>query len=116
MDAGVKAHPWLLAALLANGGRRKQVADELGVQLRNVLQWSNAETPVPSEHLTDLHCLAISLVLFHQERLRQAMLAKPKIVDQAKFNEELDNVNLAHWLVFGRSLLHFLLAEKGGAK
>jgi len=116
VEDGVKTHPWLLAALLANGGKRKQVADELGVPLRQVLQWSNAEAPVPAHYLPELNRLAFALILFHEERLRKAMLVKPKIVDQVNFNEELDNLNLAHWVLFGRSLLHFLLAEPRGMR
>jgi hypothetical protein len=55
-----------------------------------------------------LHSFVTSLVLGEIARVGQAAVEQPKLIQNEPFRDYLNDLNLAHWLVFGQSFLRYL--------
>lgn len=84
-----------------------RIASALGVTPKAVAEWRNGAA-VPEEHRKPLCDFAVRLVLNEIARVGQAAVEQPKLIHTEPFRDYLNDLNLAHWLVFGQSFLRYL--------
>lgn len=105
-------------ALLVTGVDVPKIARVLGVAPREVAEWRNGAT-VPERHRQPLRDYATAAVLDEIRLVGRSVVEGPRILKDEGFRDYVNQLNAAHWMVFGVSLLRFLeeqeRCERGGA-
>lgn len=100
-------HPALCACLLINDSRTI-IADELSVSLSTVSRWTRGAR-IPEDKQRALEYLGVALLASDLEKLGPALVGNPKLISDKAFRDYLNDLNQAHWLLFGRTLIDWLI-------
>lgn len=106
-------HPYVCAYVLA-GESISRLADEVGVSKYKAGRWLRGE-PVAEADVKRLLPVVAAVVIGRYHELGEKLKTDPTLKNDKKFRAALDDLDLAHRLCFGQTLLDFLLdAEQTG--
>lgn len=104
-------HPFITAFLLAGGDSLEMLAGEAGLPVDRVRLLAKRYGDVTDDEMCELFILGVAQVLHRQKALRQRIEADPALIDSEPFLKLLYDLDEAHELCFGRSLIDYLLKE-----
>lgn len=113
LDRG--SHPFVRAFLLAGGESLATLADETGLPedaLRRLSE-PGGNRDIADTALKELYVKAVAQVLHRERELRQRVARNPELADSPTFQQKGRDLNEAHRLTFGRSLMDFLRDGEG---
>ena len=103
-------HPYICAYVLA-GGFISKLASEMNRPQYRITKWVKGE-PVQKVDLPQLRKVAEAAVRAREQALRELLLQQPQIVKSKNFRRDLDDLDIAHRMMFGRSLIDFLIWQE----
>ncbi|RWX91336.1 helix-turn-helix transcriptional regulator [Pseudomonas aeruginosa] len=119
VDAGLNAadqpnegpHPFITAFLQSGGGLLEMLAVESGLPTDRVRQLAEKSDDITDDELTALFVQAAAQVIRRQRQLAQQLSEAPKLKDRDDFRRAVLDLDEAHRLCFGRTLMDYLLQE-----
>lgn len=104
-------HPFITAFLLAGGDSLEALTAETGLPAGRVRQLAEKHGDATDDEVCELFIQAVAQVLRREKELRQRIEADPALTDSEPFLKLLYDLDEAHALCFGRSLIEYLLKE-----
>jgi predicted DNA-binding transcriptional regulator AlpA len=109
------SHPFVRAFLLAGGESLATLADETGLPedaLRE-LDGPDGNCDLDRDALTKLHATAVACVLHRERELRTRLDHNPELAESPTFQKMALDLDEAHRLTFGHSLMNVLRDMEG---
>lgn len=100
-------HPYVCAYVLA-GEPISRLAYEVGVSKYKAGRWLRGE-PVAEGDLKRLWPSVAAVVMGRYRELSEKLKRDPALKHDKRFRDAVDDLNLAHQLCFGQSLIDFIL-------
>lgn len=105
-------NPFIIAFILA-GGDKRWLAAHLGVHPQKL--YTNKVEPLPEERIKELYIYAAAQVLYKGAELTSLLKLDPKLAGDDGIKAALYNLNHAHKIIFGSTLLDYLLGKAAEA-